>query len=89
MGYKTIDYKVCTDSESRVQPRFFKGTEFISVSWEPGVYLAGFENDILLEGPTLIIKGWKSLKTAGFEGVDAFVPNAQFPDQPWGYVMMG
>ena len=47
------------------------------------VSLAGFKNDVLLEGPTPIAKGWKSLKTAGFELVDAFVPNAQFPDQPW------
>ena len=49
------------------------------------VSLAGFENDVLLEGPTLITKGWKSLKKAGFESVDAFVPNAQFPDQPWAF----
>jgi hypothetical protein len=45
--------------------------------------IAGFENDILLEGPTPITKGWKSLKMAGFEGVDAFVPNVQFSDRPW------
>jgi hypothetical protein len=47
------------------------------------VSVAGFENSVLLEGPTMITEGWKSLKMAGFEGVDVFVPNAQFPDQPW------
>lgn len=47
------------------------------------VSLAGFENDILLEGPTLITEGRKSLKKAGFLDVDAFVQNAQFPNQPW------
>jgi hypothetical protein len=47
------------------------------------ISLAGPVNDILLDGPTLITEGWASLKAAGFKTVDAFVPNAEFPNQAW------
>ncbi|EFW16758.1 hypothetical protein D8B26_001275 [Coccidioides posadasii str. Silveira] len=74
-GFEKVDAVIPIPStkkeEYEEEAYFFSGTQYIRVRYTPGT-----PKEEVVFGPTKITNEWKILRDAGFDTMDAFIPNS-------------
>lgn len=76
-GFGSVD-AVLPNPDNIDEAYFFYGTQYALIKVKPGT-----NDDVLILGPKVITSEWPSLRRAGFDAVDAVLPNPNNKDQAY------
>lgn len=76
-GFTTVD-AVLPNPANKEEAYFFSGDQYVLINIQPGT-----NDDYIINGPKSIRDNWPSLASAGFDVVDAVLPNPDNSDEAY------